>query len=110
MMKKIKNKDNYFVFKEAGKEIRILSSEILYVKSAGNYIDIVTINKVYTVREKLSNFISLVPDELEYLRVHRSYVIRIDKVSAKTKKSVFINKEEIHVGETYLLELDKIIF
>lgn len=109
-VRKIKKKEKYFVFREQGKEIRIKTNTILYVKSSGNYMDIVTEEKTYVMRCKIGDFINKVPDPLEFLRVHRSYIIRIDKVEQKTKKSVFIMKIEIPVGETYLEELDKIVF
>lgn len=110
LLKRIKRKDNYFAFKESGKEIRVRTSEILFVRSSGNYIDIVTSSKTYTVRGKIGDFLSLVQDPLEFLRIHRSYIVRIDKVEQKSKKSVYIQQEEIPVGETYLPELDKILF
>lgn len=109
-VRKIKKKEKYFVFREQGKEIRIKTNTILYVKSSGNYMDIVTEEKTYVMRCKIGDFINKVPDPLEFLRVHRSYIIRIDKVEQKTKKSVFIMKAEIPVGDTYLEQLDKIVF
>jgi ligand-binding sensor domain-containing protein len=109
-LRRIKRKEKYYSFKESGKEIRIKTADILYVKSSGNYIDIVTSTKVYTVRAKISQFIDGISDSLEFLRIHRSYIIRIDKVNQKTKKSVFVNDVEIPVGEKYIEELDKIVF
>lgn len=109
-VRKIKKKEKYFVFREQGKEIRIKTNTILYVKSSGNYMDIITEEKTYVMRCKIGDFINKVPDPLEFLRVHRSYIVRIDKVEQKTKKSVFINKVEIPVGDTYLEQLDKIVF
>jgi len=109
-LRKIKRNEKYYTFKESGKEIRVNTSEILFVKSSGNYIDVVTNNKTYTVRAKISQFIDEIPDSLEFLRLHRSYIVRIDKVEQKTKKSVFVNQIEIPVGETFIEELDKIVF
>lgn len=110
LMKRIKKKDSYFSFRESGKEIRIKTTDILFLKSSGNYIDIETLSRTYTIRGKIGDFIDQVKDPLEFLRVHRSYIIRIDKVEQKSKKAVFINNQEIPVGETYLTELDKIVF
>lgn len=110
LLRKIKRKEKYYCFKEAGKEIRIKTNDILFVNSSGNYIDIFTTSKKYTVRGKISDFIAEVPDPLEFLRIHRSYIIRIDKVEQKSKKAVFINQIEIPVGETFIDELDKIVF
>ncbi|MFC7772666.1 ligand-binding sensor domain-containing protein [Flavobacterium sp. GCM10027622] len=110
LLKKIKMKDNYFSFKESGKEIRIKTSDILFVQSSGNYVDIVTPLKTYTVRSKISDFVSQVHDPLEFLRIHRSYIVRLDKIEQKSKKAVYILNHEIPVGETYIAELDKILF
>lgn len=110
LLKKIKRKDDYFLFKELGKDIRIRTSEILFVRSSGNYIDIITTAKTFTVRGKIGDFLSLVKDPLEFLRIHRSYIVRIDKVEQKSRKMVYIQQHEIPVGETYLPELDKILF
>lgn len=110
VIKKIKKKEKYFVFKEAGKEIRIKTNTILYVKSAGNYIDLFTENKNYTIRCKIGEFIDSTPDPLEYLRIHRSYIIRIDKVDIKSKNEVVINGDKIPVSSSFECEINKLIF
>lgn len=110
MVKKIRRNEKYFKFREQGKDIRVKTETIFYIKSSGNYIDIVTAAKTYTVRCKIGDFITQVPDPFEFLRIHRSYIIRIDKVEQKTRKSIFIGQQEIPVGETYLSELNKIVF
>ncbi len=93
-----------------GERIKIPTKELLYIKSSGNYLDIITSSKTYTIRCKIGDFIASTPDALEYLRVHRSYIIRIDKVSGKSKNSVTIKEHTIPIGETYFTQLDKIQF
>lgn len=110
LVKKIKRKEKYLSFKEAGKDIRIKTNTILYVKSSGNYIEIITENKNYTIRNKIREFIELTPDPLEYLRIHRSYIVRIDKVVEKNNKEVIINGEKLPVSNSYLKELNNLIF
>lgn len=110
LIKKIKRNEKYFSFKDANKEIRIKTDTILYVKSSGNYIEIITENKNYTVRIKIKEFISLTPDPLEYLRIHRSYIIRIDKVTEKNNKGVTINGEKLPVSNSYATNLNNLIF
>jgi ligand-binding sensor domain-containing protein len=110
LVKKIKRKENYFVFKEAGKDIRIKTDTILYVKSSGNYIELVTENKTYVVRCKIGDFIDEAPDSLEYLRIHRSYIVRIDKVDTKSKTEVIIRGEKLPVSASYNDVIDNLIF
>ncbi len=110
IVKRIKKKEKYLVFKEAGKDIRIKTDEILYVRSSGNYIDIITEKQNHTVRCKISEFIALTPDSLEYIRIHRSFIIRLDKVKSKSKSEVSIGDETLPVSAKYVTELEKIHF
>jgi ligand-binding sensor domain-containing protein len=110
LLKKFRGDKNYFVVKESGTEVKINSSQILYVRAEGNYIEIHTENGKHLIRHKIGEFLDLVPDPIEFLRVRRSHIVRIDKIDQKSKKEIYINDEKIIVGETYLDQLDKITF
>lgn len=101
LLKRMKKGTHQFLVKEHGKDVRIDSSEVLYVKASGNYSEIQTETKKYLIRSKLSDFPELVPDKLEYLRVNRSYIVRIDKIEAKSMKSMIVGDTEIPIGKTY---------
>jgi ligand-binding sensor domain-containing protein len=110
IIKRFTKKEHYIYFREAGQDVKIKSKEIIYIKSSGNYVDVITLNDQYTIREKLGKFTSLTPDSLEYLRVHRMFIVRIDNIRSKSRhKIVMQNGEEIPVGRTYVSELDKIL-
>jgi len=108
LLKRLKRKTDHFVVRDQGHDVRISSGNIQFVKSSGNYIEIHTYQRTFVIREKISNFISLVPDPLEYLRVHRLYIVRIDKIRQKSVKSVTVKDTEIGVGRTYLKVLANI--
>lgn len=110
LIKRLKRDEKYLEIRMNGADIKIATNEILFIKSSGNYLDIISSDKVHTIRCKIGDFIASTPDVLEYLRVHRSYIIRIDKVTGKSKNSVTIKEHTIPVGETYLTQLDKIHF
>lgn len=109
ILKRVRRQTFHIVVKAAGKEVKIATNSILYVKSNGNYLEIYTDENKYLVREKIGNFLNIVPDPIEFLRVRRSYIVRIDKVSEKGKKHVWVAGKQLDVGETYLKELDKIL-
>lgn len=102
LLKRVKKKTTYFIVRCNGKDIKINSSDVLFVQASGNYIELHTLNGKYLIREKISNFIELTPDPIEYIRVSRSCVVRIDKIQEKGKDMVMINDMEIKVGVTYL--------
>ena len=37
----------------------------------------------------------------KFIRVHRSYIINVDKISSINKNRILINKKQIPIGETY---------
>lgn len=110
LIKRLKRKEKFFCFREDGKDVRITTHHILYIKSAGNYIDIHTKNKTHTVRMNIGKFLYHVPDKLEYVRVHRSYIVRIDKITSKSKNEVCIGHKKIPVSQSYLQNLKQIHF
>lgn len=110
ILKKINGKTPYIVVKESGNNLKINTQNILYIKSSGNYLEIYTKKKNHVIRGKISDYEKQMPDKLEFIRIHRSYLIRIDKVQSKSNKSIKINNETIPVGKTYKENLEKIIF
>lgn len=110
LIKKFRKKENYFIFKESRKLVRLKTDTILYVKSSGNYIEIITENKTHLVRSKIGDFIKHTPDPLEYIRIHRSYIVRIDKVESKSKTKLIINGQKLPVSIGYESEIDILIF
>lgn len=110
VIKRLKRKEQFYNFRSNGEDFKIRTQDIQYIHSQGNYLDIATNKKTYTIRCKIGDFIRTTPDALEYLRVHRSYIIRIDQVSSKGKNWVVIKDQKIPVGETYLDQLEKIHF
>ena len=96
--------------KEGNKEVRIPCQEIKYVKSDGNYLEIFHDKGKTIIRHKIGEFLDLVPDPLEYIRIRRSIIIRLDRVDEKGKSVVVVSGKKLPVGVTYLKELNKIKF
>lgn len=110
LVKRLKKKENYVSLRELGNDVKIKSNDILYVKSANNYVNIVTESKTYTIRMGIGKFLDQIPDKLEYVRIHRSYIVRLDKITAKSKNEIFIHDTKIPVGSSYHQNLKKIHF
>ena len=109
-IKRLKRKELFYKFRANGEDFKIPTHDILYINSQGNYLDIVTKKRTYTIRCKIADFIAATPDPLEYLRLHRSYIVRIEQVTSKGKNWVVVKDEKIPVGETYLEQLNNIQF
>lgn len=106
--RRLRPETNQFIVRCDGMDVRIVSEEVVYVESSRNYITIYTEDTRYIVRHKISEFIGMVPDPLEYIRVKRSLIVRIDKITAKGVNTIVIRDKEFKVGKTYLENLKKI--
>ena len=97
--KTIDEKDFIFVRSER-KNHKILFSEILYVESVKDYIKIHTKNSRIVVKNTLISFEQGLPTK-NFIRVHRSYLVNLDFITAYTAHDVELNAVEIPIGISY---------
>jgi DNA-binding LytR/AlgR family response regulator len=81
--------------------VKLNSGEILYLESFGDYTKIVTEKKVYLTLATLSKFLESLPSG-KFIRIHRSYVVAINKVKSLTVKNIDVGANIIPIGKTYL--------
>lgn len=72
---------------------KIKLSEIYYVKSDSNYVEVFLENKKHLVRSTLKNFSELLPDHL-FLQVHRSYIVNIKYIESLGDGEVRLNSDK----------------
>ena len=78
--------------------------DILFVEAYGNYLKIHTLDKAFVIRDTMHDMEEKLPDEL-FIRIHKSYIISLSKIESLSGNRVFINKQEIPVGEMYKMIL-----
>jgi len=108
IVKRLRKGKPYIIIKHANTDVKIETSNITYVKSDGNYLEIHTPQKKYVTREKIGNFLNIVPDPIEFIQVKRSFIVRIDAVTGKGKRHLIVNDQKIEIGNTYIDALEKI--
>ncbi|PCI00112.1 MAG: DNA-binding response regulator [Flavobacteriaceae bacterium] len=79
--------------------IKIKISDIYLIQAKGDYIDIKTESKDYTVHTTLKNIANKLP-ETYFLKVHRSYIINTKKIIDIEDNSVLIKKEVIPISRS----------
>jgi two-component system, LytTR family, response regulator len=97
--------DNFFI-KERGVYHKIKAEDILYVHALGDYISIYIFEKRYTVHMNLKEFESRV-DKNKFFRVHRSYIIALDKIDTIEESTAFVQGIAIPIGDVYRSSLLK---
>ena len=74
--------------------VKINLGDVLFVKSENNYIDIQLAHKKYSIRQSLEGFIKENNFE-KFVRIHRSYIVNISKITQKKAHTIMINDFEI---------------
>lgn len=82
------------------KKVKILFSEIAYIESQREYIRIVTPRKEYLSKMSTHEIESLLPADL-FKRIHRSFIVSIDKIESYTAEVVELNGVAIPIGRGY---------
>jgi len=86
--------------------IKIDIPSIYLVEAKGDYIHVKTENQNYTVHSTLKKIEDKLPNDL-FLKVHRSYIINVDKIIDIEDNSVLIKKDVIPVSRSNRPELMK---
>jgi DNA-binding LytR/AlgR family response regulator len=83
-----------FVFKDGYTTVTLCCEDLLYVESEGNYISVVTSDRTYTLRHSLEWCLQNLPANT-FKRIHRSFIVNVEKIKKSNSRSVFIGKKEI---------------
>lgn len=86
--------------------VKIMLKDILYVESLKNYVKISTSQKDIITYTTITSMEEKLPSN-KFIRIHRSYVVAIDKIDAFTTSDVKIGKTEIPIGRNYKNEVIK---
>ncbi len=90
------------------KFLKVNYEDILYVEGLKNYISIYTPNQRIITYQSLRDLETQLPQPPFY-RVHKSYIVAIDKIRMVDGHTIYIEDQSIPVGETYREEFFKVI-
>ena len=91
---------DHLYIKTGYEQVKVMYDEILYIEATGNYVTFVLKAKSILSRSTFNEAINLLPPE-KFIRVHRSYVVAINKIDKVERNQVTINKIAIPVSEAY---------
>jgi two-component system, LytTR family, response regulator len=89
------------VFIQDGKNIfKLQYDDILYFEGYGEYVKVITTGKTYMVRESLSEFEQKLSAD-SFQRIHKSYIVNLNKITGFSTIHVLINAIEIPIGRIF---------
>jgi DNA-binding LytR/AlgR family response regulator len=98
------NDTKHIMVRANKKNYKINFDELLYLEAQGDYVRFITHENALMVHGKMKNFIEILPPN-KFLRIHKSYVISLDKVIYLEGNLVKIDKHKIPVSLSYKDEL-----
>lgn len=93
-------KDAFIYLKADKKMVKVMLADILYIESLKDYIRVKTESKEIITYQKISFLEEKLPTD-KFLRIHRSFIISLDKVQAFSATAVDVGKTEIPIGRLY---------
>jgi DNA-binding LytR/AlgR family response regulator len=80
--------------------LKVMFHEMLYFQADGNHVVLNTISRKFIVRKTLKEMESEFPPK-EFLRIHKSYIVRASAVTAIDADHVYLDKIKLPVGRAY---------
>lgn len=91
-----------FIYLRVDKEMKkIFVNEILYIESLKDYVRIcLTDSKSLLIKQSIRSMENLL-SEHKFLRVHRSFIVSIDKISSFNRLTLKVGSMDIPIGRLY---------
>lgn len=90
-----------FIFVKIDRKMyKIDFSKILWVESLSDYLKIETTEGAKVTRETISSIEMKLPSA-KFIRIHRSFIIAIDKIESYSNEEVIIENKSIPISRTY---------
>jgi len=98
----------YLYIKSNLKKRKIYTKDIKWVEALGDYVKVITSNSNIIVLSSLRSFEKKLPIN-KFLRIHKSYIINLDRVDNLSNKTVEIESNLIPVSRNKKAELEKML-
>ena len=97
-----KKNPNAFVYVRVNKSMqKIVVNQIIYIESWKDYVKIfLTTGESFMAKQSISSMENML-SEHSFLRVHRSYMISMDKMTGYNNNDIRIGTKEIPIGRLY---------
>ncbi len=98
----------YLLIKVDYSTVRVNLADILFVEGVKDYVKIVTMNDSYLTKSTMKNLESRLP-EANFVRIHKSYIVAIDKMVRIENNRVLYKDKRLPIGEQYKERFNKIV-
>jgi DNA-binding LytR/AlgR family response regulator len=98
--------DAFISLRADRKNVKVPLSDILYIESLKDYIKVITSTRTIIAKQSISALEETLPRE-SFLRIHRSYIVALNKIESYTRELVEIARQELPISRMYRHEVEK---
>jgi DNA-binding LytR/AlgR family response regulator len=99
---------HYIFVKSNKKMVKVFLREILYVESIRDYVKIRTEKTEVISAQTITSLQDRLPKD-NFLRIHKSFIVNLDKVGSYSQSVVEVNNKELPLGRLYKNEALRIL-
>jgi len=92
--------DAYIYLRENREMVKVFLKDIIYIESLRDYVRVKTVTQEIITYQKISYLEQKLPQG-KFVRIHRSFMVAIDKVISFTPMSVKVSSGDVPVGRNY---------
>lgn len=102
------NQTNTRLFIKGDKKYHQINlSDLLFIEAYGNYTKLFLVDEMIVSHEKISHYETTL-DKNNFLRVHKSFIVAIDKIKFIEGNRIIIQKHKVPIGQTYKSTVGKL--
>jgi len=90
----------FLYFRADRKMVKVLLNDIFYVESLKDYVKLHTINGTVITKYAMAALEAMLP-ATSFLRVHRSFLISLNKIDSFTSEEITIKENRVPIGKLY---------
>ena len=98
--------DAFITLRADRKNLKVSLNDILYIESLKDYIKVVTAAKTIVTKQSISSIEETLPKN-QFIRIHRSFIVSINKIETFTNEIIEIGKKELPISRMYKMEVNK---
>ena len=100
--------NSFLYFRVDRKMVKVFFNDILFIEGMKDYIKIVTLSRTIVTKYVLSTLGEVLPSD-EFLRIHKSYIVAINKIESYNADSVEISKHELPIGRLFKMDVSRVL-
>lgn len=100
--------ESFLFFKVDKKMIKTRMKDVLFIESIKDYVKVKTEDREIITQQKISYLEESLPRN-QFLRIHRSFIVNLEKIDAYSATDVELGKHQIPIGRNYKNDVMKIL-